>query len=159
MFNGPIGLATESPFGPRASKGDPYWKSDRNNFGPRAGLVVDLTGKGKTILRVGGGISYAPPQPLFYYDGTWIDPKVPFITTIATTDLPSTALPVTFPFPDSFVEDIRNDPSKFRPDWSWASRHPISAVETNTPGNGTCRSSILLQTRWRCRPHMLAAER
>ena len=29
-----------------------------------AGMVIDLFGKGRTILRVGGGIAYLPPIPL-----------------------------------------------------------------------------------------------
>ncbi len=35
-----------------------FTRPDRNNFGPRLGLVFDLTGDGKTIFRAGGGIFF-----------------------------------------------------------------------------------------------------
>jgi hypothetical protein len=34
-------------------------KPDHNNFAPRFGIAYDLTGKGKTVIRTGYGISYA----------------------------------------------------------------------------------------------------
>lgn len=33
--------------------------ADRNNFGPRAGISWDLGGKGKTVIRAGGGLYFA----------------------------------------------------------------------------------------------------
>lgn len=33
-------------------------KSDSNNFGPRLGFTYDLTGKGETLVRAGGGVYY-----------------------------------------------------------------------------------------------------
>jgi hypothetical protein len=35
------------------------FNSDRNNFGPRAGIAWDLAGDGKTVVRIGGGMYYA----------------------------------------------------------------------------------------------------
>jgi hypothetical protein len=35
-----------------------FIRPDRNNFGPRLGLAIDLTGDGTTILRAGGGIFF-----------------------------------------------------------------------------------------------------
>jgi outer membrane receptor protein involved in Fe transport len=68
VFRGSIGLATTDPFGPRTKRGDPFWEPDRNNFAPRLGIAVDLTGRGKTVFRAGAGITYGSPQPFYYYD-------------------------------------------------------------------------------------------
>lgn len=115
VFKGSIGLATADPFGGFGKKGDPLWKPDRNNFAPRLGLVIDLTGRGKTIFRAGGGISYGAPQPFYYYDAAWIDARVPFAPVLNVVDLPASLKPITFPFPDSFLEAVRKDPSKVPP--------------------------------------------
>jgi hypothetical protein len=111
-FKGSIGLATTDPLGPRVMKGDPIYENDPNNFAPRAGIVYDITGSGKTILRLGAGITYGPPQPFFYYDAAWIDARVPFAPIVSVVDLPDTLKPLRFPFPDSFLEAVRNDPSQ-----------------------------------------------
>jgi hypothetical protein len=37
---------------------DKIYRSDRNNFSPRVGVAIDLTGKGKTVLRLGYGLYY-----------------------------------------------------------------------------------------------------
>jgi hypothetical protein len=112
VFAGSIGLATTDPFGPRTLRGESIWEPDRNNFAPRAGLVVDLTGKGQTVLRMGGGITYGPPQPFYYYDDAWIDARVPSFPVVNVVDIPASLRPVRFPFPNSFVQDVRDDPSK-----------------------------------------------
>lgn len=109
-FSGPFGLTTTNIFGPRNQKGDAIWKPDRNNFAPRVGLVYDLTGKGTTVLRTGAAVSYASPIPFPYYDMAWVDPKLPAFPTINRVDLAAFE-PITFPFPYSFVENVRQNPS------------------------------------------------
>jgi hypothetical protein len=43
----------------QSSVGSTLWKPDRKNFGPRLGVAWDVTGKGTTILRAGGGVFYS----------------------------------------------------------------------------------------------------
>jgi hypothetical protein len=50
--NAPTGLIQQS-------SGHPAYNGDYNNFGPRLGLAWDVTGKGTTVVRAGGGIEYA----------------------------------------------------------------------------------------------------
>ncbi len=40
---------------------DAPYKGDHNNFAPRAGIVWDPAGKGKTVIRAGAGITYEIP--------------------------------------------------------------------------------------------------
>jgi outer membrane receptor protein involved in Fe transport len=110
-FKGSIGLATRDPLGARGKKGDPIWNADRNNFGPRFGLVWDLFGGGKTIMRVGAGMTYIAPQPFFFYDAAWISERVPFAPQVAVIDIPASLQPVTFPFPVSFIQSVRENPA------------------------------------------------
>ena len=115
VFKGPIGLQTTDVFGAQTGLREPIWGADRNNFAPRAGLIYDLTGKGNTILRAGGGISYLPAQPFDHYDMTWVGPPpAPFAPFLAPGDFPSdpTLNVPRFPLPVSFVLDIFEDPSK-----------------------------------------------
>jgi hypothetical protein len=41
---------------------DSLYNSDRNNFGPRAGLAWDVTGDGRTSVRAGYALTYDAPQ-------------------------------------------------------------------------------------------------
>ena len=115
VFSGPIGLKTTDPYGPVTELDEPLFKPRRTNFGPRAGLVVDLTGKGTTILRTGAGISYTPAQPLTYYDCAWLGSQIPAFPTVLVVDLPPSLQPVTYPFPNEYLEAVREDPSKAPP--------------------------------------------
>jgi hypothetical protein len=114
-LRGSIGLATSDPFGPRTKIGDPIWDPDRNNFAPRFGLVFDMSGNSRTILRAGGAITYVAPQPFFFYDAAWLDARVPFAPLVPIVDLPDSVKPVTFPFPEEFVAGVRNNPDLVPP--------------------------------------------
>lgn len=114
-LRGSFGLATRDPFGPRVQKGEPIWNADRNNFGPRFGMVLDTFGNGKTIVRMGAGITYISPQPFFFYDDAWISPQVPFAPLVNVIDIPASLQPVTFPFPVSFLQSVRENPSLVPP--------------------------------------------
>ena len=112
-FKGPLNVVVD-PFGPFAPEGTPISNADRNNFAPRLGLVFDLSGAGRTILRAGGAISYSPIQPFFYYDmaflGSSSGPLPSGNLTYFSTDLPSSA-PLTFPFPLSFQQQVIANPT------------------------------------------------
>lgn len=112
-FSGPFGLATRDPFGARTKAGDPIWSADKNNFAPRLGLVIDLTGKGKTILRSGGAISYGPPQPYWYWDAPFVAPNLSAFPVVNSVDFPASLRPIVYPaLTYSFVKDAIADPSK-----------------------------------------------
>jgi hypothetical protein len=71
---------------------------------------------GKTVLRAGGTISYLPPQPFNYYDDAWLSCKsgdtvtaIPAFPTVNVTDLPPSLQPISYPFPNSFLEQVRKD--------------------------------------------------
>lgn len=113
---GAFNINTRDPFGPYGDKTEPMYKSDRNNFAPRAGLVWDVTGNQKLIVRTGGALTYGPPQPFFYYDMSFIDPKVPFNATLNPRDLPP-GTSIAFPFPYSFVNAVAADPSLLPPNF------------------------------------------
>ena len=108
-IKGPFNIQGSDPFGPFAPKGTPIFAPDRNNFAPRLGLVWDATGKQKTIVRAGAGITYAPQQPFFYYDMGFIDPRIPFNAVFSREDLPSN-ISMAFPFPQSFASSIIANP-------------------------------------------------
>jgi len=123
QLKGPVGLAQRNPFGPLSPAGTQLWSSRPHNFAPRAGLVYDLFGDGKTVFRAGAAISYLPPQPFNYYDLAWLSYKdpggnvvaVPAFPVVNVTDLPASVQPVSYPFPDAFLQLVRTDPSKAPP--------------------------------------------
>ena len=109
-LTGGFNVASSDPFGQFTAKGAPMFAPDRNNFGPRLGLVWNPMGDQKTVVRAGGGISYAPPQPFFYYDGSFIRPEIPFNADFAPADVPATQS-LAFPFPQaSFAQSVIDNP-------------------------------------------------
>jgi outer membrane receptor protein involved in Fe transport len=108
---GAFNVATSDPFGPYAPSGTPMWDPDRNNFGPRAGLVVDLTGRQRTVLRVGSTVAHTPPQPIYYYVSSFVDPRLPFWTDFGRADVPA-GFAFSYPFPESLVQQIMGDPGR-----------------------------------------------
>jgi outer membrane receptor protein involved in Fe transport len=108
-LRGAFNSAGSDPFGPYAPRDAPMFDPDRNNAGPRLGVIYDLHGDQRLVVRAGSGVMYAPPQPLFYYDMAFIDPRVPFLATFTERDIPP-GLSVRFPFPQEFVTRVASDP-------------------------------------------------
>jgi outer membrane receptor protein involved in Fe transport len=108
-FVGGFNVNTSDPFGSFNAAGTPMFKADRNNLAPRAGLVFDVLGNQKLVLRSGGGVGYLPPQPIFLYDAAFIDPRLPFVTNFAPADVPPGTS--SYPFPQSFVAAVVENPS------------------------------------------------
>lgn len=108
-FVGGFNVNTSDPFGSFNAAGTPMFKADRNNLAPRAGLVFDVLGNQKLVLRSGGGVGYLPPQPIFLYDAAFIDPRLPFVTNFAPADVPPGTS--SYPFPQSFVAAVVKNPS------------------------------------------------
>jgi hypothetical protein len=108
---------------------------DANNFAPRLGLAWDVTGKAKTVIRAGGGISYAIP-PI----STFMGPK--FLTNAATEGLnvvPTGAAGVT-PGGGNIVAAATNVDLSTTPPWN--SANPVFSV-TNINCTPTTPCDIL----------------
>jgi hypothetical protein len=111
-LKGPFNLSTSDPFSAFAPKGTPLWKPDKNNFAPRLGLVYDVRGDQRLVVRAGGAVAYAPQQPFFYYDFSFIDPRVPFSAFLTAADIPAgSGVSLNFPFPKDYINRIANDPN------------------------------------------------
>jgi outer membrane receptor protein involved in Fe transport len=95
-FKGPYGLATSNPFGPRVTPGQSIWNANPHDFGPRLGLIYDPTGTGKTVIRAGVAESYNPPEPYWYWDAPFIDPRLSAFPYVPVSQLPANLLPVQF---------------------------------------------------------------
>lgn len=110
-LKGGYNIATTDPFGSFAPEGEPLFFPDRNNFGPRVGLVWSPVGDQRTVVRAGGGISFSAPQPFFYYDRAFISPVIPFNAIFFPSDVPP-SVSLAFPFPQSsFRQGIIANPS------------------------------------------------
>ncbi|MBO0860958.1 MAG: TonB-dependent receptor, partial [Chloracidobacterium sp.] len=110
-LTGAYNITGSDPFGAfGTSNNDAYVASDKNNFAPRMGLVWEILGDQKLVMRAGGGLTYAPPQPIFYYDMAFADPRLPFLATFTPTDVPS-SVDISFPFPQSFVSQVVANPN------------------------------------------------
>ena len=113
-LKGAFNISSSDPFGAFGKRGDPMWRADRNNIGPRLGIVYDLLGNQKLVLRAGGGISYVPPTFLLYYGFAFLDPRIPFNPIIAVSDLPR-GMSGAYPFDVSFVPRVIANPSLLPP--------------------------------------------
>ncbi|HYZ86633.1 MAG TPA: TonB-dependent receptor [Bryobacteraceae bacterium] len=108
-LRGGFNVASSDPFGAFNGVQEPMFAADRNNWGPRVGLVWDPTGHQKWVIRAGGGIGYVPPQPIYYYDMAFIDPKLPFVTNFTPADVPANFR--SFPLSMSFVNEVAANPA------------------------------------------------
>jgi hypothetical protein len=84
-LNGLIVAGNNSPFG------DAIYKTDKNNFQPRAGLSWDIGGDGQTIGRVGYGIYYDQPLVGIFEQNAFTNP--PYVNTV-TLQNPSLSNPL-----------------------------------------------------------------
>jgi outer membrane receptor protein involved in Fe transport len=109
-LTGAFNVTGSDPFGAFGTSNErPYLASDKNNFAPRLGMVWEILGDQKLVMRAGAGLTYGPPQPIFYYDMAFADPRLPFIATFGPTDVPA-SVDISFPFPQSFVSQVVANP-------------------------------------------------
>jgi hypothetical protein len=95
-FKGPYGLATSDPYGPRVTPGQAIWDPNPFDFGPRLGIVYDLTGKGKTVIRMGAAESFNAPQPYWYWDAPFVNPALSAFPYVTVSQLPANLKSITF---------------------------------------------------------------
>ncbi len=114
-LKGAFNVTSSDPFGEFGpSNEEPYFASDKNNFAPRVGLVWEALGDQKLVVRAGAGLTYAPPQPIFYYDMAFADPRLPFLASFRPDQVPS-SVDISFPFPQSFVSQVVANPNLLPP--------------------------------------------
>jgi hypothetical protein len=116
-FKGPYGLATSDPYGPRVTPGQSIWNANTKDFGPRLGLVYDVTGKGRTVVRAGAAISYNAPQPYWYWDAPFVDPALSAFPYVPVSQLPPNLQSVKFGQLNftNFTQAVINDPANIPP--------------------------------------------
>jgi hypothetical protein len=86
-----------------AKKGDPMYNPDRTDFSPRLGLVFDVFGDQKLILRAGAALTYNPLQAGYLYDLNYTaDPHLPGSPSFLPQDVPP-GTKLSFPFDPSFI--------------------------------------------------------
>lgn len=108
-LRGAYNISTSNPFGPLSTpKTGAYIKQSRFDFAPRVGMVYDVTGNQKLIFRAGFGLMFLPPQPFFFYDSAFLDPRLPFNALITPSDAPGVNF--AYPFSKSYVDSIAANP-------------------------------------------------
>jgi hypothetical protein len=94
-----------------AKKGDPMYQPDRTDFSPRLGLVFDVFGDQKLVIRAGAALTYNPLQPGYLYDLNYTaDPHLPGSPTFLPQDIPP-GTKLSFPFDPSFITQYISNPS------------------------------------------------
>jgi hypothetical protein len=114
-FRGGYNVDTSDPFGPFGRKGQDMWRPYHKDFGPRLGLVFDVLGNQKLIVRAGGALMYTPPVMQLNYDVSFADPRLPFFAMFLPTDLPP-GTNLSFPFPSSFFAPYVANPASLPAD-------------------------------------------
>ncbi len=109
-LSGAFNVIVDDPFSALSTdKNRAYMKQSRFDFAPRLGLVYDVTGKQKLIARAGFGLMFLPPQPFFYYDSAFLDPRLPFNAIITPSDAPGVSFG--YPFSKTFVDSVAANPN------------------------------------------------
>lgn len=99
-----------------AKKGDPMYSPDRTDFSPRLGLVFDVFGDQKLVVRVGGALTYNPLQHVYLSDMTYTsNPRLPVFPTFLPGDVPP-GVSLKFPYDPSFITRYISNPSLLPPD-------------------------------------------
>lgn len=109
-LKGLFNINSSDPFGPfLGGSREAMYVADRNNFGPRIGLVYDPFGSQRLVLRAGGAVGYIPQVPIYLMDMASIDPRFPLVADFAPADIPM--FPSVYPFPMSIVNQIAGNPN------------------------------------------------
>ena len=106
-FRGGFNVSSSNPYGTYNAPKAPMFAADRNDFGPRLGIVwTPVTG---TVIRTGGSISYLMPQAIHFYDMAYISPLLSGVSSFSTTDVPASFL--VYPNAIGFQTLIQNNPA------------------------------------------------
>ncbi len=89
-LRGGFNVDSSNPYGDFNGAQQPMFAADRNDFGPRVGVVYRLTPH--TVIRTGGAISYVMPQAIFYYDMAYISPALSGVSSVSAADIPASYL-------------------------------------------------------------------
>jgi hypothetical protein len=110
-LSGAFNVLVSDPFSPLSTnKKRPYFSEDRFNFAPRLGLIFDILGDHKLVFRTGFGLMFLPPQPFFFYDSSFLDPRLPFNALVSPADVPA-SVSLAYPFSKTYVNAIAANPS------------------------------------------------
>lgn len=64
------------------------WRKDLNNFAPRLGIAIDVTGDGKTSIRGGYGVAYERNFGNVTFNVMFNPPNYAVVSLVAPTDIP-----------------------------------------------------------------------
>ena len=110
-LSGAFNVQVSDPFSPLSTnKKQAYFSENRFNFAPRLGLIFDVLGDQKLVFRSGFGLMFLPPQPFFFYDSSFLDPRLPFNALVTPADVPA-GVSLSYPFSKAYVNQIAANPS------------------------------------------------
>jgi hypothetical protein len=115
-LRGGFNIVGSDPYGPFIKAQEPMFRADRNDWAPRIGLVWTPSFAPGLVVRSGAALSYLMPQAIHAYDMAYIDPALPFVATVNSTDVPAQYLvyPNVSPFQIQVQQNPRLLPSSFR---------------------------------------------
>jgi hypothetical protein len=115
-LRGGFNIQGSDPYGPFIKAQEPMYRADRNDWAPRIGMVWTPSFAQGLVVRAGGALSYLMPQAIHFYDMAYIDPRLPFVATVNSTDVPAQYLlyPNISPFQTQVQQNPGLLPSNFR---------------------------------------------